>query len=225
MGKRIIWVPILLVIGFAIFTILLHILGVETVRLLSSGYELFLPIVTGVIVATTATQDAALELQLTMPKNYSNTSLVRLGLIVLWALIVGVLSVSIASFFKLNYVPQLMQPWSSPLQFLGIQLSWIVTTIWFVAVALVATLLTHSRSASSAILGVVWIIQVLFMGHIVDTTTWLRPLFLFPTLLAPQISYWTLNRLEVLATGIILLPIGWLLLHNTESLLKGSSEE
>lgn len=62
---------------------------------------------------------------------------------------------------------------------------------------------------------------------------WLRPFSLFPTTLVyppavlPQqyITLWFTNRIEVLATGLALVGIGWLLLHNTESFLKGTSEE
>jgi hypothetical protein len=39
------------------------------------------------------------------------------------------------------------------------------------------------------------------------------------------INLWFTNRFEVLATGAALVIIGWLLLHNTEGLLKGTSEE
>jgi len=64
-------------------------------------------------------------------------------------------------------------------------------------------------------------------------TPWLRPVLLFPTTLVipptviPQYWYdvWLSNRFELIATGLVLLPIGWLLLHNSEGLLKSMSED
>jgi hypothetical protein len=225
MGKRIIWVPIAVAVGFTAFAFLLHFMGVKMERFISSGFEMFLPIITGGIVATSATQDPALEIQLTMPRKYHNTSIFRLAVIVLWSIAIGLLVAIIPSVLHLTFVPDQLKKSSALVQFLGLQYSWIATTVWFVAVALVASLLTRNRSASIAILGAIWIVQVLFMAHLVETTSWLQPLFLFPTIVAPQINFWTTNRLEVLLTGLVLLPVGWWLLHNTEGLLKGASEE
>ncbi|GLV53963.1 hypothetical protein KDH_08140 [Dictyobacter sp. S3.2.2.5] len=225
MGKRVIWLPIALAAGFIAFAFLLRFLGVHLERFISSGFELFLPIVTGIVVATSATQDPALEIQLTMPRKYHNTSILRLALIVAWSIAFGLLISIIPTLLHLTFLPDQLKRTNSFGQFFGLQFSWIATTFWFVAVALVSSLLTRSRSASSAILGAVWIVQILFMTHLVETTSWLQPLFLFPTIVAPQISYWMTNRLEVLSTGIVLLPVGWWLLHNTEGLLKGASEE
>ncbi|GCF07263.1 hypothetical protein KDI_08270 [Dictyobacter arantiisoli] len=225
MGRRIIWIPITLVAGFIAFAFLLHFLGVNLERFISSGFEMFLPIVTGFVVATSATQDPALEIQLTMPRKYHNTSLLRLVVIVLWSIAIGLIAAIIPTVTHLTFVPDQLKNSNAAVKFLGLQFSWIATTLWFVSVALVASLLTRNRSASSAILGAIWIVEVLFMAHLVETTSWLQPLFLFPTIVAPQITFWTVNRLEVLLIGLILLPVGWLLLHNTEGLLKGTSEE
>ena len=56
-------------------------------------------------------------------------------------------------------------------------------------------------------------------------TGWLRPVFLFPTTLKPDIDFWLTNRFEVLGAALLLLLLGCLLLRSPEGLLKGSSEE
>ena len=83
-------------------------------------------------------------------------------------------------------------------------------------------------------LGGIWIAEIIFKDYIV-LTPWLRPILLFPTTLLiftmPGISqadfnlYWLDTRFEVLATGLLLFPVGWLLLRNTEGLLRGVSAE
>ena len=85
-------------------------------------------------------------------------------------------------------------------------------------------LLIRSRSASSALLGGIWMIEAIFYGYftIID---WLKPLFLFPTTLAPGISFWLSNRIELLIAALALILVGWLLLHNSELLLQGTAGE
>src|SRR2546428_411002 len=64
-------------------------------------------------------------------------------------------------------------------------------------------------------------------------TTWLHPVFLFPTTLLPLVgplpqailNSWLTNRFELIGTALVLLLLGWLLLRNPEGLLKTSSEE
>jgi hypothetical protein len=70
----------------------------------------------------------------------------------------------------------------------------------------------------------VWIVETV-LKDLFASTDWLRPVFLFPTTLKPDITFWLTNRIEVLVTALILLPLGWLLLRHPEGLLKGSSEE
>jgi len=96
--------------------------------------------------------------------------------------------------------------------------------LWYVAVGLCLALLIRSRSASGALLGGIWIAEVLFKDFFA-ATDWLHPLFLFPTTLKPEINFWLTNRFELIITALVLLPLGWLLLHNTEGLLKRASEE
>jgi hypothetical protein len=109
-------------------------------------------------------------------------------------------------------------------QFLVGQLTWLAPLFWFVAVGLCLALLIRSRSASGALVGGIWIIETIFYGYFAYTD-WLRPVFLFPTTLAPSINFWLTDRFELLGTAMVLLPLGWLLLHNSEALLQGAAGE
>src|ERR1700730_12353741 len=102
-----------------------------------------------------------------------------------------------------------------------------------VAVGLFLALLLRSRTASVALLGGIWILEIIFKDYLA-ATTWLHPvllfpttLILFPTTLIPDSIFWTwfFTRLEMVGTGVVLLLLGWLLLQYPEGLLKGVSEE
>lgn len=225
MGKRVLLTPIIVMLGFTLFALLLHYLKVIPARFLSAGLEMILPLSAGVIVATITSQDPAIELQLTVPKKYHRTAMGRLALIALWSAIVTLLTSSIITAIKLAYIPTQLLAWSAPTQFLANQLTWFSPLLWFVGMGLCLAMLTRSRTASAALLSGIWLVEIVFKDFFASTS-WLQPVFLFPTTLKPAIDYWLTNRIEVLIMALLLLPIGWLLLRgNPEGLLKGSSEE
>lgn len=232
MGKRVILTPIVVMVCFALFAELLHYLHVIPARFLSAGLEMILPLMAGVVVATITSQDPAIELQLTLPKKYHLTAMGRLTIIAAWTVCIALLSSIIITALNLGYMPEHLPTWLAPFQFLIGQLTWFATLLWFVAVGLCLAILTRSRAASAALLSGVWIVETLFKDFFASTD-WLRPVFLFPTTLLgltgpiPQNLFdsWLTNRIEVIGTALLLLPIGWLLLRNPEGLLKGSSEE
>jgi hypothetical protein len=233
MGKRVIMTPILLMIGFALFAVFLQARNVNPARFLSGGLEIILPIATAVVVATIASHDPAIELQLTTPRKYARTAMGRMALIVTWAIGIALLSSVILYSLRMAYVPQQLTSWATPLQFLTDQLTWLAPLLWMVAVGLCLALLLRSRAASAAILGSVWILEIIFKDYLA-ATTWLHPvllfpttLILFPTTLIPNSIFWTwlFTRLEIVVTGVVLLLLGWLLLQYPEGLLKGASEE
>jgi hypothetical protein len=232
MGKRTILTPILTIVGGALLAELLYILHTNPARTLSACLEIILPLAASVLVATITSQDDAIELQLTMPKKYAVTALDRLVIIVSWT-ICNALFFSISIFaLKLAYVPQPSLASSLPLLFLIGQLTWLAPLFWFAAVGLCLALLLRSRSASGALLGGIWIIEIIFKDYIA-ATNWLHPVFLFPTTLLPLVGFipsdlfnlWLTNRFELIGTALVLLLVGWLLLRNPERLLKTSSEE
>jgi hypothetical protein len=232
MGKRVILTPILTIIGVALLAELLITLHTNPARTLSACLEIILPLATGVLVATITSQENAIELQLTVPKKYAVTVLGRLAMIVGWTICIAILfSISIFG-FKLSYVPQPALSSSAYILFLNAQLTWIAPLLWFVAMGFCLALLLRSRSGTGALLGGIWIIEIIFKDHIA-ATNWLHPVFLFPTTLLPLVGFvpqnifnmWLTNRLELIGTALIILLVGWLFLHYPEGLLKTSSEE
>lgn len=224
MGRRVILTPVLLMGCFGLFAGLLAYLNTYSNRFLLGVLEMFLPLAAGIIVASITTQDPAIELQLTVPQTYRRTTLRRLALIVCWSSCTALVTNIVLLLINGWYVPQQIQTWSLAPQFLVGQLAWFAPLLWFAAFGLCLAALTHNSIATGVLLGGVWLIENIF-SHFIASTVWLRPVFLFPTTLTPGADFWLANRVELLVTALVLLPIGYLLLRNTEGLLKGSSEE
>ena len=225
LGRVAFLTPLLMMIVFALIALLLHLIGVAPERFLSSGLEMFLPVAAGVIVATTCMHDSALELQLTLPRSYAATALRRLLFFTGWTACIALLSSGLIALFHLAYPPQQIQSWPLALQIVGMQMIWLAPLVWFVGLGLCLALLTHSRTASGALLAGIWIIETLFLGGVIDKNPWLQPIALFPTTLGPTVPYWLSSRLSILLMALLFLLINCLLLRNTEGLLKGMGEE
>lgn len=224
MGRRVLLTPVLVMVFFGLFAGLLEYLKVNPSRFLLAGLEMILPLAAGVIIATITVQDPAIELQLTLPKQYRMTTLRRLILIVCWSTCIAFVSSCILSLVNLEYAPHQIQSWAMVLQFFAGQLAWLSPLLWFTAIGLCLAALTHNSTAVSTFLSGIWLLETIFSSYFISTN-WLRPIFLFPTTLTPSIDFWLANRVELLVAALIFLVIGLLLLRNTEGLLKGSSEE
>lgn len=196
----------------------------EISQVLTASIEMVLPLAAGLLTATIVSYDTAIELQMTMPKTYRMTAFVRLSLIIVWTSCLALFSSVFVYHLRFWRVPSQVETWNVLPQFLVGQLTWIAPLFWFVASGFTLALLIRSRSASSALLGSIWMIEAIFYGYfaIID---WLKPLFLFPTTLAPDISFWLSNRIELLITACVLLLLDWFMLRNTEMLLQGTASE
>ena len=183
-----------------------------------------LPLSAGLLTASIVSYDTAIELQMTMPKTYRMTAFVRLSLIIVWTSCIALFSSVFMYHLRFWRVPSQVETWKVLPQFLIGQLTWIAPLFWLVGVGFSLALFIRSRSASSALLGGIWMIEAIFYGYfaIID---WLKPLFLFPTTLAPGISFWLSNRIELLITAFVLLLLDWFMLRNTEILLQGIAIE
>ena len=232
MGKRVILTPVLVMLGFALIAIFLHTRAEDPSRTLSASLEIILPLATGIVIATITSHDAAIGLQLTMPKKYDRTVLRRLIIIFGWTVCIALLSSIIIYALKFWYIPLSSPSESVTLQFLTQVLTWIAPLLWLVGIGVCLALLLRSRSASGALIGGIWIFEIIFKDYIA-ATNWLHPVFLFPTTLLPMVgtipqvyfNLWLTTRFELLGTALVFLLIGWLLLRNPEGLLKTSSEE
>lgn len=232
MGKRVILTPVLVMAGFALLAGLLSYIHTAPARFLSGGLEMILPLMGGIVVATITSQDLAIELQLTVPRKYHLTVMLRLFIIAACAVCVAFISSVILAILGLQFIPEQVPPLSTPLPFFIGELTWLAPLLWFVAVGLCLAMLIRSRSATAALLSGIWIVETIFKDYFA-ANNWLHPVFLFPTTLLPlagplpaaYYSLWLTTRIELITTALVLLPVGWLWLHNPEGLLKGSGEE
>jgi len=222
MGTWVILIPPLIILAFVLMGLILSIMHVDHIRIsqiLTASLEMVLPLSAGLLTASIVSYDTSIELQMTMTKTYRLTAFFRLSLIIVWTSSIALFSSVFMYHLRFWRVPSQVETWKVLAQFLIAQLTWIAPLFWLAGVGLTLALFIRSRSASSALLGGIWMINAIFYGYfaIID---WLHPLFLFPTTLAPGISFWLSNRIELLITAFILLLIDWFILHNTEMLLQ-----
>jgi|GEM_PF-929645 hypothetical protein len=232
--KPLVLMPLLLTAPITLLVIIEHFTRESPAHVLLGAIEMLLPIAGGVLVATTIAQDAMLELHLSFPRTYQRTGMLRLLMILIWIALLSWLAISGDALFGQLALPTFADTISPIVRFLLIQLIWLAPLMWLGSVGFCVALLVKSRSAGGALLGGVWLLDILFVGNIAGTT-WLRPLLLFPTTLlifpANLVSrsyfetYWLTTRFELLAMALVFFIIGRLLLQNTESLLKGATEE
>src|SRR5215469_11763814 len=182
MGKRAILPPIVTIIGYILFAFLLFYIKTPPARFLESGPEMILPMIVGMFSGTLVSYDPALELQLTMPSKYHLTGLLRVLLILLWAACIALLFINLTAALNLEYMFRPPHPQSPILQFLTRQLVWLSPLLWCVGISTCFGLLMKSRAAGAALLGGIWIAEIIFKD-LIAITVWLRPVLLFPTTL------------------------------------------
>jgi hypothetical protein len=227
LGKWVVLIPLLVILTFVLLAWILTIMQVDHLRIsqvLTASLEMILPLAAGLVITTIISYDTAIELQMTLPKTYRTTAFVRLGLIIAWTSCLALFFSVFVYHLRFWRVPSQVETWTVLQQFLTGQLTWIAPLFWFASTGFTLALLIRSRSASSAILGGIWVIEAIFYGYfaLID---WLKPLFLFPTTLSPGISFWLSNRIEILITSLLLLLLDWFILRNTERLLQGAASE
>lgn len=226
LSKPVFLTPLLVSVGFALLLALVNRdVSLPTIaRSMGANLEILLPMAAGVVVATVATYDQAIELQLTMPRKYHRTANLRFLVILLWSAVVSLLtSFFLARFGYLRQIDQIAH-WSQPWQFLTWQLTWLSSMLWLVALGLVLSLLVRSRSASGALICALSLGEIAFHGAMVQNPL-LFLVYLFPLTFSPDTSYWLFNRVELLGTALLLLMVAWFLLRLPELLLARAPGE
>ncbi|QBD78728.1 hypothetical protein EPA93_23185 [Ktedonosporobacter rubrisoli] len=223
-----------LIVAVAFIAFLLHLFHGDPSRLCLSALEMLLPPAVGGIIASIITQEPALELQLSMPRRYQQTVLLRIFLVLINSATLAFSFLEILLACKLLIMPSFTRSWPASLQFFLPQLIWLAPLLWFAMLALCLALFTRSMAACGTLLGIVWLIDFASSGFIAENA-WLRPFLLFPTFmyypLFPQISrsnfilYWLFTRIDVFASALVLFLPGCLLLRNTEGILQAISED
>jgi len=177
-----------------------------------------------VVVATIATYDRAIELQLTMPRKYHRTANTRFLFILLWSALVSLLTSYLLYVLNFWRLPAQIANWNQPWQFLAWQLTWLSPTLCLVALGLVLSLLLRSRSASGALICVISVGELVF-HQTMDQDPFYHPVYLFPLTFSPDASYWLSNRFELLGMAAVLLILAWFLLRTPELLLSHAPGE
>jgi len=186
-----------------------------TARLLLELLEFGLPPMSGFAAAAIVTGDPARELQLSLPVSYPATMAHRLGLFILWAVLVcGLTSGAIMG---AHY-------WIAPQGQPQGQLVWGAPILWFVAGGGLLALLLHSRATSSAVLGLLWMLEAFFHNEFLENPGLHRFYFFLtsetiPGGRAPAAAYWLDNRLALIAMAAVMFAAAGLLLRRNEALL------
>jgi len=206
----------LLAVGIALFTA--HGDHHTLAQLMTASLEMLTPLGAAIIVAGLTVSDPAMELRLTLPQPYAVTALLRAGLLVAWSGVMALVAGIFIYHWRFWRIPQQLDVPGVATQFLALQLTWLAPLLCLSALGFCLAALLRSGTISGAILGVAWLIESLAYGYFV-AYTWLHPLFLFPTTLAPQIAFWTVSRLELIGIALVFTAIGWLLLRDSERLI------
>jgi hypothetical protein len=234
LGKRALLTPIILLLGFVVLAFILQARQVDPARTLLGGIEMMLPIVVGTIIGTVIAQDSALELHLTLARKYHMTAILRLLCILSLTIILALIYMNSLAALHMLSMPLFMQHWSPLAVFVQIQLIWLAPLLWCLSVGFCFSLLLQSRTAGAALVGGIWIAEIVFKDFIA-MSNWLRPILLFPFTLvgypathASQADYnlYFLNtRFDLMGMALVFFFLGWLLLRNTEHMLKGITAE
>ncbi len=201
--------PLLIAMSFAGLGLWLNVRNVDhsfISSLLTASLEACIPLMVGVIIATIAAHDSAIELQLTVLMPYRFTVFRRFILLLAWTALVEIVAM---------LVLHTILPWASSSPIVEGQLTWLSPLLWLTAVGALLALLMHSRSASGAVLGCMWVSQLAFHSYFV-AYGWTQPWFLFATLYTPGTSFWLINRIELLLTALVLFIAIWCYLRNIE---------
>ncbi|GCE23536.1 hypothetical protein [Dictyobacter kobayashii] len=202
-------IPVAIMLAFALLAMMMFVGHVNrdfTAAMLIAGLEACGPLTLGLLMATMAIQDPALELQLTLPVRYRVTMFLRFFLIVVWTMLVECLA---------TLLLHAILPWVLPKDLLASQLTWLAPTIWFGASGTILALLLRNRATCGAVLGFLWLIELAFHGYFA-AQAWTQPWFLFATLYTPTANFWLTNRLELLATALLLFIVSWWYLGHSE---------
>ena len=199
--------------GLALLSSSLGADGVYVARLLVAALELGLPLAAGVAAASVASDDPAIDLQLSLETRYRVTLGRRLALLVLWTSLLALpwtLALRLSGLWSL-WVPETV---------LVGQLVWLSPLLWFVGAGAALSLLTGSRTTSGAVLGGLWVFGNLFRGVFL-TEGWLRPLFPFATVYAAGADFWLTNRLALIGVALALGLAAWALSSMTQLMARG----
>jgi hypothetical protein len=207
-------IPLLVGGGLGGLAVLLDARGVSRdflAHLFTATLEACLPLALGILLATVAAQDAAIELQLSVATPYRRTALRRFALLLVWTALIEAATMLCVS---------LVLPWAAPKQGMDAVLLWLAPLLWLASAGALLALLLQSRITAGAVLGGIWIAQ-LALHSFFASSAWLQPWFLVATLAVPSADFWRTNRVELLLTAVVLFVVVWYYLRHAEWRFRG----
>jgi hypothetical protein len=186
---------------------------VATARVLQAVLEMGMPLAAGVIAASLVGRDVAVELQLSVFREYRTTLSRRLAVTFAWtAVVAGGTTVALTVSGWWHRWPLAPEP------MLG-QLIWLAPTLWLGGLGFLLGALLRSPAAAGGLVAAVWLVEQLMAGAMQE---WVgsRLVYLFATTRGSG-DDWLANRLTLLASGAALLVAGWFVLARAERLVRG----
>ncbi len=212
------WLFALPVFVVAVFAVAVGMMAVkqaphlDITNMVMAGIEGVIPLVTGIALATVTAHDPALELHLAVLEPYRQTVLRRCLVMVVWSALLETLAVLLLA---------QIAPWALRQAGAGaLLLTWLAPLLWFSSLGALLALVLRNRAASAAILGVVWVLELLFHAAL-TSAGWTRAAFVFATMFDPTAAFWLQNRLELLGTALVLFAVVWWYLRHAEWRLRG----
>lgn len=188
-----------------------------TALVLQSSLELALPLTAGVAAGSLVGRDPAIELQLTMPTPYRGTILRRLMVSAGWVAVIALAAAAIM------VASGWWDRWPGAHQPLAGQLTWLAPTLCLSGLGLLTGALSGSPAAATSVVTALWFFH-LAAGSLIGEHRWSRLLYLFATTRATSDDDWLANRLTLVAAGVAMISLGWLLLRRPSRLLTKEAE-
>lgn len=203
--------PVTLLVNAAVVALLAVLQSgneVAAARTLQAVLEMGMPLAAGVVAASLVGRDVAVELQVSVFREYRTTLLRRLAITFAWtAVIAGGTTVALTVTGWWDRWPLAPEP------ALG-QLTWLAPTLWLGGLGFLLGALLRSPAAAGGLVATVWLVQQL-MADTMRGWVGSRLVFLFATTRGSG-EDWLANRLVLLASGVALLVAGWLVLARAE---------
>ena len=195
---------------FACFVLIAWMMRDPAIRFaIARGYlGFFVPLTGGILAAYALLDDPALELRLSTPVGAGRTLATRLGLI---------LAIEAACALSFQAAALAMGVDFAPLGgALAVQLAWLVPTAALMSLGTLGSLATAQCATGAFVAGIVWLIQLLLKGWMLQNVP---RLYLFMGVLEPGSPFLTASQSTVLAASLVSLAASWLLLRRPERYL------
>jgi hypothetical protein len=184
--------------------------SLTTARTLQAMLTQSVPLAVGVVAASLVGRDPAVELQLSVLRDYRTTLLRRLAVSFAWATVIAVVvTVALVGAGWWYRLP------STPGPLTG-QLTWLAPSAALGGLGFALAALSRNAAVAGGLVAGVWIVQLVVGGSMQGV------LGLFDLSATGDDGTWLVNRLVLLVAGVVLLVVGWRVLARVERLVRGN---